>query len=336
MTKVFMKKNILITGVGGPASIGAISSLQASNQQLHIIGVDANPYAYGFNISNEAYVVPYANDPTYIDEIIEIIKAESVDVLIPNTDEEVVSVLKSINRLNDLVNMFLPSLDAAEIVNNKAKTYEFFSQPSFSEINTPRFSYITKELVIENIFDYPMIVKRMVSRGGRGVYKVDSEIDYKYAINKEKNKEGSYQAIVCEYLPNEEYQVTVLTNYNGEALAIAGYEKVIYRCGNSQVARTIYDFSMFEMAEKAIKKLGYVGISCIDFKRDPEGKLFLNEINPRMSSGIDLFTKAGFNFPLAYLNLILGKEIVVDDKYKVCESDYILTRSYNDFVISPK
>ena len=112
-------------------------------------------------------------------------------------------------------------------------------------------------------------------------------------------------------------------------------KKLFTRCGNSQVARTIFDHSMFKMAEEAIKQMNYKGISCIDFKRGEDGTLFLNEINPRMSSGIHLFTKAGFNFPLAYLKTIIGKEFKVEDKYDVCQVDFLLTRSYLDFVIPP-
>ena len=105
-------KKILITGVGGPASIGAINSLIDSGFEVYIVGVDVNPYAYGLSISNKAHLVPYANDQSYIDKIIDIIKNERIDVFVPNTDEEVLVVSKSIKEFSGLVKTFVPAMEA--------------------------------------------------------------------------------------------------------------------------------------------------------------------------------------------------------------------------------
>ena len=63
------RKNITIlkTAVGSLPSMSFINELKRNN--VTVIGVDSDPNSIGFNFCNKSYVVPKANQKTYLKKI---------------------------------------------------------------------------------------------------------------------------------------------------------------------------------------------------------------------------------------------------------------------------
>jgi D-aspartate ligase len=62
-----------------------------------------------------------------------------------------------------------------------------------------------------------------------------------------------------------------------------------------------------DLGRNIVEQLGLLGVTKLDFKRDPEGRLWLLEVNPRFSLWHDLAASAGLNFPLLYHADLEGK-----------------------------
>lgn len=61
-----------------------------------------------------------------------------------------------------------------------------------------------------------------------------------------------------------------------------------------------------ELGRGILKRLNFRGLAKFDFKRSPEGKLYLLEINPRFNLWHHLGAVAGVNLPLAVYNDLVG------------------------------
>lgn len=69
-------EKILIGGAGGAPSEGVIRSLLLSDKKEEIIGMGAVPSDLIMSHANRKYVVPYANDPAYEDNLLKILEKE--------------------------------------------------------------------------------------------------------------------------------------------------------------------------------------------------------------------------------------------------------------------
>ena len=95
------KIKVIVTGAGALLGQGMIRSLKQSSLKTHIVGLDPSPYSAGLYWSDSSHLIPFANDPNYIDYIINIIKLELPDAILVGTDVELHSFAKHRQMLED-------------------------------------------------------------------------------------------------------------------------------------------------------------------------------------------------------------------------------------------
>ena len=78
--------NIAITGVGGGVGQNIIKSLKDSD--YNIVALDADSLATGLYMSKTAYLIPFANQDSYIPRLLEICEKENISILFPGSDPE--------------------------------------------------------------------------------------------------------------------------------------------------------------------------------------------------------------------------------------------------------
>src|SRR5262245_36637125 len=83
----FMKK-VLLTAAGGSGTLEIISSLKGK-KDFRVIGLDASPYSRGLSLCDAGYVVPFAADKRFKQALLDILKKEKPDFIIPLVDEEI-------------------------------------------------------------------------------------------------------------------------------------------------------------------------------------------------------------------------------------------------------
>ena len=77
---------IAVTGVGGGVGQSIIKSLGKTDYQ--IIGMDADLLGTGLYATPSSYLIPYANSPEYIPQLLKICKKEKCKLLFPGLDAE--------------------------------------------------------------------------------------------------------------------------------------------------------------------------------------------------------------------------------------------------------
>ena len=103
-----MKINVLITSSGGTLSPKVIEFLKNSKKfDIKIIAVDCNKKAISKYFADEFEIVPEGNSHNYFNVIEQTIKKYKVNLIIPFSDEEAISLSKNRSKLRNLKVRFL-------------------------------------------------------------------------------------------------------------------------------------------------------------------------------------------------------------------------------------
>src|SRR5262249_60581942 len=83
-----MQTRILISCAGGASTIDVIRTLKATGR-YYVIALDAEPYAYGFEIADACYLVPYGRAPQFERALESIVAHEKPHYAVPLIDDEI-------------------------------------------------------------------------------------------------------------------------------------------------------------------------------------------------------------------------------------------------------
>ena len=312
---IMEKINVLITGIGGVGG-QIVKALKMAKTEYCIIGTDiVNLNLEGTNLEYR-YLVPKADDPSYIDSLLQIIEKVNVKVIIPGTEKEL-RVIGDNRRIFQELNIYLPINDQ-KIINlclNKYKTNEILKNNGF---NTPRSIIIESEKDLLKINIFPLVIKPNIdSSGSTNVFIAQDENDLIYL--------GKYllsiysSLLVQEYIgsADEEYTVGVLFNKYGEIVNSIAIKRIILngignrikvrnRTGNNSLGDYLAISTgitqgkigrypnIVKECENIARMLGCkstVNIQC----RFYNSEVYVFEINPRFSGSTSLRAMAGYN-----------------------------------------
>ena len=80
---------VLMTGAGAPGASGVLKSLRAADERsVQVVGVDADPDAYGFALVDDSRVVPRGDEDGYVERMSEVAADVDADVIMPLTTAE--------------------------------------------------------------------------------------------------------------------------------------------------------------------------------------------------------------------------------------------------------
>lgn len=292
--------NVLVT-----AASRRVALVRAFKRALSRLGVqgevlvtDVNPLSPAVHVADRAIRVPLATDPDYIGCLRAICRRESVGLLIPTIDDELVAFGSALEAFaSDGVAVSASPFLTAEICNDKLRTCRHLREHGVAAAE----SCSPDDLPADPQF--PLFVKPRGGRGGIGAYVVRNarELDFftGYVAN----------PVVQTYLDGPEFTLDLLCDFDGRALAVVPRERVVIRAGVIDRGRTVRDESLIGLALACAGVLpfrGAVNIQC----RVVNGTPTVFEINPRFSGGIPLTIEAGADFPRWLVELALGRPVV--------------------------
>ena len=289
--------------------------------KFYFIGTSTNPVAMYKKVCDEWYDEKDGlTAEEYIDFCLNFCKEHNVDVFVPR--RYLVEIVNHREQFEDIgVKIF--AHDDAEIIimlDDKQKTYEYFKQ-----IDTD----IIPEILIAHSFDefcsgyeklqqlYERVCyKLVIDEGARSFRVIDNKIDtIKGVLEKPGSKvtygmakqilsqyDFSNPMLLMPYLSGVEISVDCLATPSGN-LIIPRYKT------NKRYSEVIFGEEIMKKCNHIMDFLKVRMPMNIQFKIN-DGKLYLLEINPRMSGGLQLSCKAtGINLPSIAMNQLLGKEI---------------------------
>lgn len=306
---------ILVTGAGGPSAVCAIKDMRNKHE---VVAVDTDELASGLYLAKKSYIGPRADDPRFVEKILEIALKENVSAIIPNPSEELIHFAKNVDKFKEKgITVVVSNPKSVEISNDKLLSYKFFEGEK----------YCPKIYSKDNVV-FPCVVKPRSSRGSRGFHVCDSREELESAL--EKNKKFGENVIV-EFLHGPEYSTYGLSDLNGKPIFCFA-NKRLFAVGESKKAKIENDKEIIETAKEMASKLGLVGPWNIQIFKTENGPKLV-EINPRFAGTMSLIIAAGVDFVGLTLKVFMGEKI---DANKIkCDDGLLMTR-YNEEIFINK
>ena len=313
-----MKKNtkILLTGAGGPAAICAFKSLSDHDFEIHMADMDGLSAGLYFVPDTQRHVIPSAKHPDFVQIMLNLCKANSIDILIPTVDFELeqLALNRDLFELYD-IQLLLAEHDVLQKIMNK---YNLLNAV-FQTVDVGQFDMLA-HAEEKDWKGKKIVVKPISGSGSRGVcfYEDYSEIP-----------ESSFDndlLMIQEFASGPEYSVDVMIGKNGEVKAAVPRVRMRTDSGVSVTGKIENNKRVIEYVKQVVGAIGLTYMANVQVIDSPECGPRLIEINPRFSGGLSLVIASGANTPLMSINELLGKEVATVHEFK----EIAMVRSFTE------
>jgi carbamoyl-phosphate synthase large subunit len=324
---------VLVTAIGGGGHGEQILKAlrTAPHSRYRIIGADASPHCPQFNLVDQGLVLPKANDPDYIDAVLEVCRVYGVEAVFHGCEPELRVMSKERGRFA-AAEVFLP-INPAPVIDtcmDKAATAKFLLDHGFEP---PRFLEVGEGGVIPDIDWYPVVIKPSLGGGGSWDCYI-AQNRRQLEIVMEYLQTSGRRLLVQEYVGSyqDEFTVGILSDMEGNFLNSIALKRNINSAlnmrltarnttGRGELGEWLVISSGIshgyigqipdvtepcERISAALGCRGAVNIQC----RLVDGEVRVFEINPRFSGTTSIRAMMGYNEPDVLIRRhLLGENI---------------------------
>jgi carbamoyl-phosphate synthase large subunit len=241
-------------------------------------------------------ILPRGDDERFADVVLTRCEQESVDVLVPTVDSELVPLATRRAQFEGAgVRLVLAPLETLEVCLDKWALHA----RCHGQVHVP------ETVLVDEAFDpscapLPAIVKPRVGSGSRGIDRVDrvEELD-------RLERDGSL--LVQELLPGAEYSLDVLATGEGRVIAVVPRERLKVDSGIAVTGRTHHDERLETIGREVAELIGLTGVANVQVKGDVYGEPALLEVNPRFPGTMALTVASGPDMPWLCVADALGE-----------------------------
>jgi carbamoyl-phosphate synthase large subunit len=278
--------------------------------ELRVVAIDANPrLSSACCRSDVAYEAPNCRHPDFVPFVEDIVQRESVRLIIPTIDTELLVYANSADKLRALgaiTNISTPQVVA--IARDKAQTAQLLSQ---SGIPSPRTARLADFMRDQQDWRWPIIVKPVDGSSSLGVRRLNGPDEL---IHFRGGPEG---LVAQEFCDGTEYTVNLYFDRNGELRCAIPHRRIEVRAGEVSKGRTERIPVLKSFAVHLAKALkGCKGALCFQAIVDSNGGAAMLEINARFGGGFPLAHAAGARFSLWLLQDVLGIPSTAADQWR--------------------
>jgi hypothetical protein len=265
---------------------GTEIGLEIFHALAHCAGIAI--FGAGQDISNPAkfvypeyHALPSIHEEGWLDELVHLCQRLRIDYIFPAYDDVIVALSAAADRLPAKVISSPPQ--ACAITRSKSLTYRELA----GIVPTPKIYASPRD-----IDAWPVLVKPDQGQGSFGVTRVDDAKRLAAVLA------ATCEAIVCEYLPGDEYTVDCFSDREHGLLYAGARQRRRIRNGIA-VNTVTCELSEAEKYARLIgRKLGLRGAWFFQLKRARDERLTLLEVAPRIAGAMATHRVMGINFPL--------------------------------------
>ena len=288
--------------------------------KFQFVGSNKNDYAIYKLACDEWHREPVEiSAADYVDWCLDFCRAHSVEIFVPRRFlTEIAQCVEDFNRIG--VKVLVGDGRLMKILDDKISTYEFFSAGGLGEIVPPykiatNFDEFNAACDALKTADNRVCYKLAADEGALTFRVIDDTIEKISALHNMPNMKVTRAAakkilagydfkiplIVMPYLAGREISVDCLMTPRGNII-VPRFKT------NQRYSEIKFDAEIIAVAEKILRLMNLRVPVNIQFRTHDE-KIFLLEINPRMSGGLQLSClAAGVNIPDIAVNQLLGLE----------------------------
>jgi carbamoyl-phosphate synthase large subunit len=313
---------VLITGAGALLGQEIFHSLKHTLlfPNLFIGFADPSRFAVGLHWADATHFLPMASSDDYIDSLIDILRTNAYEFLIPGTDVELpkISVLRDEIEASTGCKVIVSPRDVVDIANDKYLTSSFLGSNQFSPPRSWTSAGLTNEDI--NFLPYPLIVKPRNGARSIGVLKVDEPAQLLQAVLATENP------VIQECIGSTDDEFTAGSiAFGGKCYSTILLKRTL-RDGNTWTAQVVNDISLQDYISKITEALNPYGPCNFQFRLDSSGLPRVFEINARFSGTTYMRALSGFD-EVAW-SLIYARDGFMPDNIPVSFGDYFFMRSF--------
>ena len=283
-----------------------------------------NPQSTGRHFVDRFFPVPAPKDPKYLDTLLQICRECQVDLIIPQTTNEIEKLSKSKTLIEAQgFKVMVSNHQAIHQANNKFTLIQIFEKlgfpvPKTTLARTPdELIAAAEELGYPNV---PVVVKPPVSNGMRGFRILKphawnaarffaekpsgTEIELDELLTIFKTAETWPEILVSEYLPGQEFSVDAFIGKKTSLAVVRQRDNI--RSGISFTTTPLPHPQMETMTLEVGRFLGLQSVFGMQYKLDQEGSPKILECNPRVQGTMVATLSTGLNLIEAGAQEALG------------------------------
>lgn len=309
--------NVMLTSVGRRAYLVNYFK-EAIGDRGKVIATNTHPDATGMLAADIACVVPRADDPAFIEALLDICVRHHVKLLMSLHDWEAPFIATRIDSFSEVGTIPVVSDPRVqEICLDKWATFDFVRRMGWS---TP-LSFVSlqaaKEALEEGRLQFPVILKPRRGQGSIGIETAQDyyelEAQYRLLVAKVARMESNgitleaEPLIIQQCLSGVDYDLEVVNDLAGRYVSVLSKKKLSSRGGECELAETVEDPRLTDLGSQIGSTMGHLGVLDVDVI-EQDGILYVLEFNPRFGGCYPFSHMAGANLPAAYVAWALGEE----------------------------
>ena len=283
-----MKNNVLILSAGRRVSLvrAFTKAIEDLNIDGDVFGADMNPnMSAACNILNKSFVLPHVLKDEYIDELKNLCLKESIKLVIPTIDTELLKLAEHKQEFKDLgITLVVSNSELVVPCRDKRLTHDLFN-----EIGFPVPITYSLNNIIFPCFSKP--ISGSLSQNIR-ILQSQDELDT-WDVPK-------LEMMYMEIISNEEfdeYTIDVYYTQDSELICMVPRQRVEVRGGEISKGRT--NKTLIDRLKEPMTKIK-TAFGCLTlqvFKSKTNDQIYGIEINPRFGGGFPLSNAAGAKYP---------------------------------------
>jgi predicted ATP-grasp superfamily ATP-dependent carboligase len=316
-TKGFMPNTptILVTDTSRGSSIAIIRSL--GRKGWRVIAADSCSNSLGFYSqyasANLVYPPPDSAPDEFFDALLDVAQVQSVDLVIPVTDEVILPLSADRARFKGVSKLALPGQRTLELVTNKCKTLDLAQRLKVPCPKTFVIHSVEEACKQAPELGWPLVLKPQFSRLYRNQHGIEKfSVSYAQDVDdlavQVSHLEGRCPVLLQEYYSGIGEGVELLM-CQGEP--IAGFQHRRLRefplhGGPSAFRESVdVDPEMWEYAVSMLREMNWTGLAMVEFKTGSDGPKLM-EINGRVWGSLPLAVLSGMDFPAKLVDMYLS------------------------------
>ncbi len=305
--------NVLITAIGSFSSDVAIKNCRKLG--MHVVGCDIYPMEWvvqSLDVDTFYQIAKAVDEDEYINQLLDIIKNEEIDLLLPSTDAEI-----------DVLNTHREEIkqSGATLCISSPKTIEICRDKMKFAEKMGKYAIKSKLIADEPDPDFPVVVKPVKGRSSQGMQRIYDKIHYNL-IPKDY--------MVQPLIEGDIITVDVVRHPKSKYVEVVARQEVLRTLsGAGTSVKILNDWELEAMCKDIAEELRIIGCVCFEFIKDENGAYHMLECNPRLSGGVAFSCLAGYDFIKAHFDCFLNDDIEVKGDIP----EMYIARKYQEYII---
>lgn len=291
-------------------SAAALAVTRSAGRAGHWVAVGANRGIFAaaklsrYCSARFEYPVSTQDADAFVDSVFEFVRAHSIDLVVPVTDWTLGPLSAQRERFASMCRIAMPSQRALDLVSDKYRTIKLAE--SFA-IGIPGTQLIesTGDLSHWEAAEFPVVVKDRFSVRWINAKAVFGSVAYAYSSAELRDKVAERLRFAGDVLI-QEFVSGVGIGFScfvaaGKTFLPFQWERIreVDPRGSASSARKsiALDPLLVSLSQRLITEMGFEGAAMVEYKKTPEGRLILMEINGRPWGSIGLPISCGIDYP---------------------------------------